>query len=257
MHEMHAMELGVTPVARAGQIIEHAVGQRRLGLIPDLLLFLSHPRTVSLGLVNKANGQPDDLLVPVSRLKRERIELVRSARGGGIAYHWPGQIVMCPVMELQLHERDIPGFVAKLEQVIIESLRAFRVETFASRGTPADVGLWFGGRKVVSMGIRIDHWVTSFGAAVNIEGDHHPSRYVRSSVDPDAELVTLREILGSAPPRQWVIQAMKKRFGMAFRRQITDGDPALLDTLCTAAPETFPMRVNVQLSAWVGSSFHK
>lgn len=235
--EMQAIELGVMPVGRAEQIMQHAVEQRRLGLIPDLLLFLAHPRSVSLGLKNRADGQPEDLLVPVSRLKRERIELVRSERGGGITYHWPGQIVMYPVMELGPHERNIPDFMAKLEHAIIESLRIFRVETFTSRETPAHVGLWFRGRKVVSMGIRVDHWITSFGAAVNLEGDHHPSRYVRPCGIPDAELITLREILGAAPPRQWVIQAMKKRFSMAFKRQITDGDPSLLDNLCTAAPD--------------------
>lgn len=237
-YEMQVLELGVMPVDRAEQIMQHAVEQRRLGLIPDLLLFLAHPRTVSLGLKNKTDGQPEDLLVPVSRLKREHIDLARSERGGGITYHWPGQIMMYPIMELRPHERDIPGFMARLEQVIIESLRVFRVETLASRETPAHVGLWYLGRKVVSMGIRVDHWVTSFGAALNLEGDHHPSRYVRPCGIPGASLVTLREILGEAPPRQWVIQAMKKRFGMAFKRHIIDGNPELLDTLCTAAPDT-------------------
>ena len=152
-YEMQALELGVMPVQRAEKIMQHAVEQRRAGLIPDLLLFLAHPRTVSLGLKDRPDGQPEDLLVSVSRLKRERIELVRSERGGGITYHWPGQIMMYPIVGLRPEERNIPDFMAKLEHAIIESLRVFRVETFTSRETPAHVGLWYRGRKVVSMGI--------------------------------------------------------------------------------------------------------
>lgn len=198
-----------------------AVRDRRLtGNVPDLLLFMTHPRTVAVGLRDNLDHSPKDLLVSPQQLKDEGIALTRSVRGGGITYHWPGQVVCYPVLHLQTNERDIPAYMKGLEEIGIQTLKRFGVTVTRRRDSAAHVGLWLDGRKLVSMGIRISRWVTSFGFVINLEGDHSPSAYVRPCGIEGARFVTLEEVLGHATPRSMVIDSVKNSFTSVFGREL-------------------------------------
>lgn len=209
---------------------------RLQGRAPDLLLFLAHPKTVAVGLRDYSVDRPEDLLVSPRKLEEEGIALTRSVRGGGITYHWAGQIACYPVVKLRPSERDIPGYMHKLEQVAIEALKCFGVNVTRREGRAAYVGLWHEGAKVVSMGVRVSNWVTSFGFAINLEGDHAPSKYVRPCGLEGVELLTVEEILGKAPPRAWVIEAVKERFAAVFSRKLDAMPDDFARCLC-ALPE--------------------
>jgi lipoate-protein ligase B len=75
------------------------------------------------------------------------------------------------------------------------------------------------------MGIRVSRWVTSFGFALNLEGDHGPSQYIRPCGLDGVELTTLEEILGQAPSRSSLVEAVRESFVSTFDRS--------LDTLST------------------------
>ena len=210
--------------------------------LPDLLFFLAHPKTVSVGLRDRHQVQPKDLLVPVERLQREGIEFVRSVRGGGITYHWPGQVVCYPVIVLGKKERDIPAYMNKLEQIGIETLDSFGLKVHRKRDSAAHLGLWIEGKKIVSMGVRVSNWVTSFGFAINLEGDFSASAYVRPCGIEGARLTTLEEALGSAPPRQKVIDSVTECFASVFRREPSRVPPEVLAKILTAAEPIQDMR---------------
>lgn len=211
-------ELGLMSVQAAELLMGELADLRVGGAIPDLVLFMSHPRTVALGLRDRNDPHPKDLLVSPQRLEEEGIALSRSVRGGGVTYHWPGQVACYPVLMLTSGERDVPGYMRKLEEVCIRALKSFGVLVERRRDTAAHVGLWFCGKKVVSMGIRISRWVTNFGFVINVEGDHKESAYVRPCGINGAELATLEEILGKAPPRYMVMEALKNSFAEVFGR---------------------------------------
>jgi len=189
---------------------------RVLGDIPDLLLFMAHPKTVALGLRDRHAEHPKDLLVSPERLAQEGIALTRSIRGGGITYHWPGQVVCYPVIALGPKERDIPLYMYRLEEVGIRTLSSFGINAARRRDRAAYVGLWLGDKKVVSMGIRVSSWVTSFGFVINLKGDHFPSRYIRPCGLEGVELVAMEEILGKAPPKALIIEKVKEMFATTF-----------------------------------------
>jgi lipoate-protein ligase B len=199
--------------------------------IPDLLLFSAHPKTVALGLRGGNAGQPKDLLVPVERLQEEGIALTRSVRGGGITFHWPGQVVCYPVMLLGPGERDIPGFMNKLEEVGIRTFSRFGLNVTRKRDSSSHVGLWRGNEKVASMGIRVSKWVTSFGFVINVEGNHRESAYVRPCGLEGIVLATMEEILGHAPPRGMVIETVTESFGVVFNRVLKPMPAELLDMI--------------------------
>ena len=214
--------LGLTGVEDADRFMSAARELRVAGDVPDLLLFLSHPGTVALGLKDRLSEHPRDLLVPIQRLEAEGIALVRSVRGGGITYHWPGQVVCYPVLSLGPFERNIPSYMHKLEEVGIRTLKSFGVESTRRRDSAAHVGLWCERSKVASMGVRVSHWVTSFGFAINHEGDHGPSAYVRPCGLEGVRLTTLEELLGQAPPRSWVVDAITENFAEVLERHLEE-----------------------------------
>ena len=221
-------DLGIVDVPTAEAMMSVARTLRLQGDAPDLLLLLSHPRTVALGMRDYYSDHPKDLLVCPTILEREGIALTRSVRGGGITYHWPGQVACYPVIKLGPWERDIPAYMNRLEQVAIEALGCFGVNVTRREGRAAYIGLWHDGAKVVSMGVRVSNWVTSFGFAINLEGNHSPSKYVRPCGLEGVKLVTVEEILGTALPRAEVIEKVKECFTSIFER-----------TLCGMSAEFF------------------
>lgn len=214
---VHA-DLGVVTLPAVEQLMSEAVDLRARNDIPDLLLFMAHPPTVALGLRDRGAGKPPDLLVSPEQLMHEGIALTRSIRGGGITYHWPGQVVCYPVLALGLEERDVTSYMFKLEQVGIQVLRSLGIEAERRRQSAAHVGLWIGERKILSMGVRIRNWITSFGFALNLEGDYSRSRYVRPCGIEGACFSTVEELLGSAPSREHVVEEIRANFASVFDR---------------------------------------
>jgi lipoate-protein ligase B len=229
-----AADIGLTRVPEAEKFMKAAVDLKTTNDLSDILLFLTHPRTVALGLRDSRVEWPKDLLVSPARLSQEGISLTRSVRGGGITYHWEGQVVCYPILTLRPHERDISSYMIKLEQVGMESLRRFGVLAHRRRDSSAHLGLWFDGRKIVSMGIRVANWVTSFGFAMNLGGDYHESSYVRPCGLRGVGLITLQDIIGKAPLRSQIIHAVKDSFASVFGRKLENSSPqffGLLDSL--------------------------
>lgn len=222
-------------VPEAERIMSQARDLRASGQLPDLLLFMAHPPTVALGVRGRFEESPRDLLVSPGRLQDEKIELSRSVRGGGITYHWPGQIVCYPVLALLPQERDVRGYLWKLEQVAVETLAGFGVRLVRRRGRAAYIGLWLDDLKVVSMGVRISNWITAFGFAVNLEGEHAASSYIRPCGIEGARLATVEEILGAAPARGAVIETLKSRFASIFKRTLESLPPELHGELMSPA----------------------
>jgi lipoate-protein ligase B len=122
--------------------------------------------------------------------------------------------------------------MASLEQVAMETLKQFGIIAYRRRDAAAYLGLWHNGRKIVSMGVRITDWVTSFGFVINCEGSHQPSAYIRPCGIEGVQLGTLEEILGEAPSRASVLNALKESFASVFRVELKAMPDGLLDSLC-------------------------
>jgi len=123
----YATDLGVIGIPDAEDLMAHAREMRLQQQIPDVLFFMAHPPTVAIGLRDRFTEKPVDLLVDPARLEQEGIALTRSIRGGGITYHWPGQLVCYPVLALAESERDIARYMWRLEQVGMDTLAQFGV----------------------------------------------------------------------------------------------------------------------------------
>jgi lipoate-protein ligase B len=134
---------------------------RRRGEIPDTLLLVEHPPVITVG-VQGNDGEPTPAGIPV----------VRVERGGMSTYHGPGQLVGYPIVDLEPRGRDVRRFVGETEEVVIRTLRTLGLE---SGRVPGKRGVWVRGeRKIASVGIAVEEWVSFHGFAINVSNDLTP-----------------------------------------------------------------------------------
>jgi len=134
---------------------------RRLGTIPDTLIFVEHPPVVTVGV------EGDD-----GAAARSGLPVVAVERGGRATYHGPGQLVGYPIVDLEPRGRDVRRFVHDVEEVVVDGLATAGIVAGHVSGKH---GVWVDGeRKIASIGIAVDHWVTLHGFAVNVDVDLAP-----------------------------------------------------------------------------------
>ena len=137
---------------------------KRLGFEKDVLLLLEHPPTITLG----RNGNRNHLLVAEELLKSRGVELWDVDRGGDITFHGPGQLVGYPILSLGPGERDVHGYMRKLEESLIRLLAIYKIDGERVQGL---TGVWTRNGKIAAMGVHISRWVTRHGFALNVNTD--------------------------------------------------------------------------------------
>jgi lipoyl(octanoyl) transferase len=143
--------------------MEQRVAAIRAGTAPELVWLLEHPPLYTAG----TSANPADLLDP------ERFPVFPSGRGGQFTYHGPGQRVAYVMLDLSRRGPDLRRFVVALEEWLIRTLDHFAVKGEVREGR---VGVWVdrgAGReeKIAAIGIRVRHWVTFHGVALNVDPD--------------------------------------------------------------------------------------
>ena len=126
----------------------------------DYLLLLEHNNVITSGRSSKENN----LLVSKGQLHELGIEYFETDRGGDITYHGEGQLIGYPIIRLSDPKKVIP-FVRNLENVIIDSLRKFKIDSFTKED---DTGVWTAKGKIASVGIKVSKWTTYHGFSLNI-----------------------------------------------------------------------------------------
>jgi lipoyl(octanoyl) transferase len=93
--------------------------------------------------------------------------IFRVERGGEVTFHGPGQLVAYPLFDLQRDpfQVDLHWFLAMIEQVIIETLEHYEIE---SARDEINTGVWVGLDKVAAVGVTASRWITTHGFALNV-----------------------------------------------------------------------------------------
>jgi lipoyl(octanoyl) transferase len=143
--------------------MEARVSAIRAGATPELVWLLEHPPLYTAG----TSARPEDLLDPA------RLPVFRTGRGGQYTYHGPGQRIAYVLLDLDRFGRDVRCHVWRLEEWMIAALARFNVRGERREGR---IGVWVaapGGRenKIAAIGVRVRHWVTFHGVALNVDPD--------------------------------------------------------------------------------------
>src|SRR6202011_2001809 len=177
----------------------------------ELVWLLEHPPLYTSG----TSGKAADLLDP-------RFPMFETGRGGQITYHGPGQRVAYVMLDLKRRRPDVRAYVAGLEQWVIRALAAFNV-----RGERREdrVGVWVARPdkgegfedKIAAIGVRLRHWVSFHGIAINVEPDlSHFSAIVPCGVADPRYGVTSLVDLGLPVTTEDVDVALRQAFVEVF-----------------------------------------
>ena len=139
----------------------------RAGRAPETVWLLEHPPLYTAG----TSARDGDLLMP------GRFPVHRTGRGGQFTYHGPGQRIAYAMLDLTKRGGDVRRYVCDLENWIIATLARFNIRGERRQGR---VGIWVDRSrdkgsghedKIAAIGVRVRHWVTLHGVALNVEPD--------------------------------------------------------------------------------------
>ena len=126
----------------------------------ELIWILEHYEVYTAGTSSKENEILD-----------KSIKVLKTNRGGKITYHGPGQLICYFVIDLKKRKKDIRKFITLIEQTIIETIRYYKIETFADK---ENIGIWHNKnntKKVAAIGVRVSKWIAYHGFAININNN--------------------------------------------------------------------------------------
>lgn len=137
--------------------------------VSNYLIFCEHPPVYTLG----KSGREDHLLINNDQLNIIGARFYKINRGGDITHHGPGQLVVYPLLDLENFFTDIHLYLRKLEEVVIQLLHHYNVESGRYDGF---TGVWIDAntekaRKICAMGIKCSRWVTMHGIALNVSNE--------------------------------------------------------------------------------------
>ena len=210
MRPYEFQDLGLLRWSEAFEIQQQLVARRKAGEIADRLLIVEHPHVVTVG----RNGHEENLLASPDVLSRTGIELHRTDRGGDVTYHGPGQIVGYPILDLRDWKRDVGAYVRGIEQMIIDCLADFGIDTGREAGM---TGVWTRTpmpAKIAAIGVHISRWITSHGFALNVSTDLQYFQYIVPC--GLTKPVTSMRTLGVEAPRDAVVASLREHFEHIF-----------------------------------------
>lgn len=174
---------------------------------PELVWLLEHPPLYTGG----TSARADDLL-------DKRFPVYETGRGGEYTYHGPGQRVAYVMLNLKKRQQepDIKKYIWQLEEWIIHTLAQFNVIGERREGR---VGIWVihdnTESKIAAIGVRVRHWVSYHGIAINNNPDlSHFSGIVPCGIKGYG--VTSLAALGKDVPMADLDSALKASFAEVF-----------------------------------------
>ena len=194
------------PVWRAMQAFTDA----RIEDSADELWLVEHEPVFTLGQA----GKPEHVLMPGD------IPVLHVDRGGQVTYHGPGQIVAYPLLDLKRLKIGVRDYVCRIEQAIIDTLDEWNIGAARKDGAP---GVYVGGAKIASLGIRVRRGCTFHGLAFNIAGE---STAAFARINPcgyaGLQVVALSDLGGPSSldaVKPVLLAQLGRQFGLAWRHE--------------------------------------
>lgn len=135
------------------------------------LLLCQHNNVYTLGRY----GHDNNLLVNDAFLSSINASYFHVDRGGDITYHGPGQLVAYPILNLNSFSLGVKHYVWTLEEAVIRLLSDYGISAGRSEGAS---GVWIGDSKVCAVGVKVSHFVTMHGLALNVNTDLSYFNYI-------------------------------------------------------------------------------
>lgn len=191
------------------QLVEKVAAEKLSGV----LVFCTHPPIVTLGRKTEA-GDVFAWKGPIKEI----------SRGGRATYHGPSQLVIYPIINLDLSttnrpQRDIGWYLRTLENAIIDALKAEGITAIGKSlqkksqtdSGAEETGVWVGNQKIASLGIGVRKWVTFHGAALNVDEDPQAFQGMKPCGFSTETMVSMEKLLGRKVDRSKIQNLLKEK----------------------------------------------
>ena len=142
----------------------------------ELIWFLNHDHIYTQG----TSASKKEIL------RKNKIQIIKTNRGGKTTYHGPGQRIIYFIINLNKRKKDIRQFISIIESSLMEFLNAYNLDcaTYKNR-----VGIWVTGKngkkfskeeKIGAIGLRLKNWITYHGLSFNINPDMKNYKYINA-----------------------------------------------------------------------------
>lgn len=221
---LRVIELGCVEYGRAWELQRRVAADRAAGAVPDTLLLLEHPPTVTIG----RGADHSHLLLSPEAYKAAGIAVEETDRGGDVTYHGPGQLVGYPIIDLRTapYGKDLHRFLRQIELSIILALEQFGI---CGGRLTGHTGVWVTAGanapvKVAAIGLRVSRWVTMHGFALNVcPRMNHFDTIVPCGLH-EYGVASMSDLLGQPLAVTEVIPAIRTAFAEVFERSLESAD---------------------------------
>jgi len=156
----------------------------------ELIWFLNHDHIYTQG----TSSSDKEIL------KKNKIRILKTNRGGKTTYHGPGQRIIYFMINLNKRKKDIRNFITIIEKSLIEFLNIYNIDcrTYKDR-----VGIWVTGKngkkfskeeKIGAIGLRLKNWITYHGLSFNINPDMHNYDFIKACGLENFKNTSLKEL---------------------------------------------------------------
>ena len=156
----------------------------------ELVWFLNHDHIYTQGTSASKN----------EILKKNKIQVIKTNRGGKTTYHGPGQRIIYFIINLNKRKKDIRQFISIIESSLMEFLKMYNIDcaTYKNR-----VGIWVTGKdgkkfnkeeKIGAIGLRLKNWITYHGLSFNINPDMKNYDYINACGLENYNNTSLKEL---------------------------------------------------------------
>ena len=150
----------------------------------ELIWILEHPSTFTAGTSSNYKEIID-----------KKIKIIKTSRGGKITWHGPGQIVCYFVIDLSKRKKDIRKFINLIEKTIIDTLKKYKINSFADR---KNIGIWVRSdnklKKIAAIGIKVKKWIAYHGFALNVKNSLYAYKKIIPCGIYNKEVANLKSI---------------------------------------------------------------
>tara|TARA_B100001029_G_C14857435_1_gene337193 strand:+ start:51 stop:698 length:648 start_codon:yes stop_codon:yes gene_type:complete len=156
----------------------------------ELIWFLNHDHIYTQG----TSSSDKEIL------KKNKIRILKTNRGGKTTYHGPGQRIIYFMINLNKRKKDVRNFITVIEKSLIEFLNIYNIDcrTYKDR-----VGIWVTGKngkkfsreeKIGAIGLRLKKWITYHGLSFNINPDMHNYDFIKACGLDNFKNTSLKEL---------------------------------------------------------------
>lgn len=167
------------------RIVQHKIHNQNFY---DILMILEHKPVYTTG--KHANFK--NLKITHNILKANNIELINSDRGGDITYHSPGQLTLYCIIDLKNLQKSLKNFVLLLEDIIIETLKIFNIESYKLTNLH---GVFTNKGKIASIGLACKKSIVYHGISLNVNNDLTPFSWINPCGLKDIKMTNIKSII--------------------------------------------------------------